>query len=348
MDGAEVAEMDTTPRSENPPFHPVPSLADILSTHMGTDEETANGSGAELATDVATTIIALVESTLSQGRGALLAPIEEDGTLCGEGMHFHPGGCTMRGELSGQVERIRNATVTNRVRPTDGSTCVRGDIVSGHLNGDVTIRCGSCNFQGTMDDGVATGRGEWHGEDGVTYEGEWRAGKRDGHGVASYGSDAMYSGQWRHDLYHGEGEMKEGDTTFRGSWENGTRIGKGEITEPCIRHQTFVVEYEDGVEQSRHVKNELDANDLQEKLLRAQERIESMRNECREANKDVGSIVCKICYENQIDRVIKPCNHACMCGSCETKICRDQGRRGRFRCPICRALCHYTEEIRIG
>ena len=41
--------------------------------------------------------------------------------------------------------------------------------------------------------------------------------------------------------------------------------------------------------------------------------------------------LCSICMEKNIDTVIVPCNHACMCRSCANRVLNTTGK-----CPICR------------
>jgi hypothetical protein len=41
----------------------------------------------------------------------------------------------------------------------------------------------------------------------ATYDGDWKAGKRDGQGVMRWADGSCYRGSWRNDMRH-EGEMK--------------------------------------------------------------------------------------------------------------------------------------------
>jgi hypothetical protein len=41
----------------------------------------------------------------------------------------------------------------------------------------------------------------------ATYDGDWKAGRRDGQGVMRWADGSCYRGTWRNDMRH-EGEMK--------------------------------------------------------------------------------------------------------------------------------------------
>lgn len=55
------------------------------------------------------------------------------------------------------------------------------------------------------------------------------------------------------------------------------------------------------------------------------------------------SILCTSCQEKQIDIVLKPCNHCCVCSECEVKMA--QG--GNYLCPICNATIETYEYVYI-
>ncbi|KAI6656812.1 Mitochondrial ubiquitin ligase activator of nfkb 1 [Oopsacas minuta] len=50
-----------------------------------------------------------------------------------------------------------------------------------------------------------------------------------------------------------------------------------------------------------------------------------------------GSLVCTICYERPVRVLVKPCNHACLCTTCATKV--------EGLCPICRVRISKFEKV---
>ena len=64
--------------------------------------------------------------------------------------------------------------------------------------------------------------------DGRRYEGEWRAGRRDGEGVAEWDDGRYYHGGWREDARHGRGLFRWGKLRYEGEWARGKMHGGGE------------------------------------------------------------------------------------------------------------------------
>lgn len=62
------------------------------------------------------------------------------------------------------------------------------------------------------------------------HEGHWARGKRNGHGVFIIGNGDVYTGNFKNDLYHGQGEMvKANGDKLAGEWECGKLNGEANI-----------------------------------------------------------------------------------------------------------------------
>jgi hypothetical protein len=90
------------------------------------------------------------------------------------------------------------------------------------------------HFSGETVNGYPHGHGTMTTSDGVrAYEGSWFCGKRCGFGVSrldAFGT-LSYRGDWKHDLYDGEGEEfdADGDIVYRGRFVEGQRSGYGTL-----------------------------------------------------------------------------------------------------------------------
>ncbi|TNV84258.1 hypothetical protein FGO68_gene3433 [Halteria grandinella] len=105
---------------------------------------------------------------------------------------------------------------------------------------------------------LRTGIGRREGEDGRTYEGEWRDGQKNGQGKETFADGRTYEGEFKDDkkcgygygkyicedgrVYEGEfkngkqngqGKMTQADCeTYEGGWKEGNRHGKGKVVYP--------------------------------------------------------------------------------------------------------------------
>jgi hypothetical protein len=104
------------------------------------------------------------------------------------------------------------------------------------------------DYIGSFRNGQRHGEGQSFYDDGV-YEGDFERGKRSGRGVMYFKTGGLYIGEWRSDLYHGDGVLVEGfkvksnlicspflirkltfaanGNRFEGSFANGSKHGEG-------------------------------------------------------------------------------------------------------------------------
>lgn len=88
------------------------------------------------------------------------------------------------------------------------------------------------SYVGGMKNWRFHGEGEYRDENGkVTYKGEWRDGKRHGHGIKYYADGGRYEGEFRRGLRHGWGILyyPEGGDILRyeGNFKGGVPRGRG-------------------------------------------------------------------------------------------------------------------------
>ena len=81
--------------------------------------------------------------------------------------------------------------------------------------GKVKFRYAIGTFEGCAKDGKRHGLGIIKYNDGRVYDGEWKAGKRDGRGKLAYqrrsGKYHCYVGEWKNDCKHGKGKLTVGE-----------------------------------------------------------------------------------------------------------------------------------------
>lgn len=105
-------------------------------------------------------------------------------------------------------------------------------------------------YHGTMRNGRAHGAGAYLDRDGFNYEGHWRNGRLDGHGVLKLPGSGEYVGEFRVGLANGQGRYIEvTGEVFSGPFANGRRHGLGRTTLPNGR--TYFSLWNEGRESER-------------------------------------------------------------------------------------------------
>jgi len=98
-----------------------------------------------------------------------------------------------------------------------------------HGRGELRWSDGSY-FNGGFKNGQRDGYGRYVTEKGRhEYIGEWRRGRRFGHGILRHANLDRYEGGWENDKMHGHGTLETRTTTFVGNWANGHKV-KGKQT----------------------------------------------------------------------------------------------------------------------
>lgn len=92
---------------------------------------------------------------------------------------------------------------------------------------------GVCHYVGQVAaDGLPDGQGRSEHATGESYSGQWRSGKRCGHGVATLADGTTYTGDWRNGKRNGFGACEYARTrdVYKGKWVGGVRCGRGVCT----------------------------------------------------------------------------------------------------------------------
>ena len=344
------------------PTEGLPSAAEVLAGPRVSSEE--GGEEEEEESHVSSVVekcSGVVAEALREGRGVLCVAVGPDGAPHGRGVRLHPNGNFLEGHFE-SLDHIREARIST---PSPGYY-MKGAVVQGVMDGDVEIALPAVGrFVGTLARGKPHGMGVWVRADGTWYEGTWDDGERHGTGTEHYSEHMSYTGGWSRDLYDGPGELRSFDSRFRGTWRRGTRVGAGTLVEDHTVAQSFQVEYDDDGNEVSRVTAE--AAEIQ----RLRREVEALRREAAAATTEAGpattttppppkreeegaatyASLCKVCFVQPISRVLRPCNHACLCMGCEDKLRRTQdqttvqARFGRIRCPICRSTARVCEDI---
>ncbi len=70
--------------------------------------------------------------------------------------------------------------------------------------------------------GKPEGRGEWVGDEGDMYAGEWHGGQQHGHGKESFSGGSIHWGAFCEGRWHGDGVSVDPDgTVYYGKWVGG-------------------------------------------------------------------------------------------------------------------------------
>ena len=93
----------------------------------------------------------------------------------------------------------------------------------------------------------------------TVYEGEFRAGLRNGYGVQTTADSVRYEGQWRDDKRHGRGKLtwgNDGANCYDGTWADDRQEGTGVlILEDGTKYKGG---FKDGLEDGKGVRQEPD------------------------------------------------------------------------------------------
>lgn len=85
----------------------------------------------------------------------------------------------------------------------------------GKLDGHAVIDSPADHYEGEFKDGARNGHGVSISHDGKRYEGEWKDGMANGHGIATLLNGDRYDGEWKDGKSNGHGVI---------TWKNGKRF----------------------------------------------------------------------------------------------------------------------------
>ena len=299
----------------------------------------------------------LAENALNTGDGVLCVTLSRGtGIPLGPGIRSEGNGICASAMFNGSIHHMSDVALAT---PWQEYYC-KGNILNGHWHGQCEFSLPIGKYTGRVHNGLKHGHGVLLNPDGTWYDGQWQVDRRHGHGKHSETSNVVYDGQWQNDVHHGIGKMTTETGSYEGSFVNGARKN-GRVTENCLTLQTFEVSYDEhGSELERKLKQDAEIEILKKRIheLESQDAAGYVDNSGNDitnvdsSNYNTNTATCKVCLENPITKVLRPCNHACICEHCETRI-KDKAiqegtvysRFGRFKCPICRTMCRSVEDI---
>tara|TARA_B100001173_G_scaffold307662_1_gene316607 strand:+ start:35 stop:1039 length:1005 start_codon:yes stop_codon:yes gene_type:complete len=231
---------------------------------------------------------------------------------------------------------------------------LNGDIVNGNfINGKIEYKKNI--LEGDFLDGWPNNHCIFK-NDNVVYDGEWKKGIVSGLGFYK-DTNITYEGEWINKKFHGEGRLIDKQGIYDGCFSNGLKHGKGTLN---INNNKFYVEYNNNNEILKLDFNEKKIQDLEdeskkqcleiqncENIIQNQEKeILNYNNKIKQLETEKKNIeeifLCKVCFSELPNILLKPCNHVALCSKCEIKV-RNQNQYPS--CPICRKKYLQTIEI---
>ena len=140
----------------------------------------------------------------------------------GHGIEQLPDGSSYDGEWT---EGRRGAVGT--LIFADGSR-YDGQFEAGVRNGQGLFQSTAGRYLGAWADDMPQGEGRFDYSDGASYEGFWLGGRRSGFGNYHRNDGSSYEGDWASDVPDGYGRLIESnDYSYEGGWRDGQRAGYG-------------------------------------------------------------------------------------------------------------------------
>ncbi len=221
------------------------------------------------------------------------------------------------------------------------------------------VRYGNVKLEGEFEDGLPNKSCKYNSDD-VIYDGEWNKGVMSGLGYYE-DKNIKYQGEWVNNKFEGDGLLFQDNIEYNGLFRLGKKHGNGDLVENGVK---YYVEYDNGKEILKLDSNEKKIIDLSDKiksqtyeLNNFKSLIQIQENQILNYNQKVKilekekknieeTFLCKICYTNIPNILLKPCLHVAMCASCENTMRNNQNNQTK-RCPICRKCYVAQSEIYI-
>ena len=221
------------------------------------------------------------------------------------------------------------------------------------------VSYGNVKLEGEFEDGLPNNSCKYNSDD-VIYDGEWNKGVMSGLGYYE-DKNIKYQGEWVNNKFEGDGLLFEDNIEYNGLFRLGKKHGNGDLVENGVK---YYVEYDNGKEILKLDSKEKKIIDLSDKiknqtyelnnfksLIQIQEnQILTYNQKVKILEKEKKNIeetfLCKICFTNIPNILLKPCLHVAMCGSCENTMRSNQNNQTK-RCPICRKCYVAHSEIYI-
>lgn len=134
-------------------------------------------------------------------------------------------GTEVFGDGSSYCGEFKDDKLCGQGKISKGIVEYEGEWKESKANGKGILRLGEeGRYEGDFRDGFFHGIGTFYFKDGSTYTGQWKKGKKDGHGKQTL-SDSFFEGEFKDDLRHGTLRFNDGNIV-RGTWEGSEYKGE--------------------------------------------------------------------------------------------------------------------------
>jgi len=197
-------------------------------------------------------------------------------------------------------------------------------------------------FNGNFNNNIPV-NGKINYTNGNIYEGFLENGKYQGHGSLKT-NNLYYIGNFDNNKFTGNGCLTENQIIYEGIFQNGKKHGEGILTDDD--NQEYSVIYDNGelvqkislIEVKYNQSKEMIKNlEVENKHLEEQKTV--LENEITKLKESSSSLICKICFEKNVEVLFKPCGHLCACKECTDRMFTISTQYSNSRskiCPVCR------------
>ena len=277
---------------------------------------------------------------------------EDDGSLEGNGILITPNKVMIKGKFN-TINYIDNMETT-LICSKYNNIYLKGNII----NNDFvygTIEYNNITLSGEFKEGLPNNQCKYISEN-IIYDGEWDNGVISGNGY--YQDDNLkYTGSLHNGKFHGTGKLIQNGFEYYGSFYDGKKHGIGEVINDSKK---FYVEYDYDTQLIKLDYNEKKIVDLEKclndqnkeiddfkSIIKIQEnQILNYNNVVKNLEKEKKNIeetfLCKVCFNNIPNILLKPCLHVAICNYCEESIGNHISNK---KCPICRKTYHTATSI---
>ena len=277
---------------------------------------------------------------------------EDEGSLEGDGILITSNKVMIKGKFN-TINYIDNMECLVKSSKYN-DIYLKGNII----NNDFiygTIEYNNITLSGEFKEGLPNNHCKYISNN-IIYDGEWDSGIISGNGYYQ-DNNLKYNGNLHNGKFHGIGKLVQNDFEYYGSFYYGKKHGKGEV---ITNSNKFYVEYDQDNQLIKVDYNQKKISDLEKclndqnkeiddfkNIIKIQEnQILNYNNVVKNLEKEKKNIeetfLCKICFNNIPNILLKPCLHVAICSFCEQTISSHLSNK---KCPICRKSYHSATSI---
>tara|TARA_Y100000741_G_scaffold349348_1_gene318373 strand:+ start:1781 stop:2782 length:1002 start_codon:yes stop_codon:yes gene_type:complete len=277
---------------------------------------------------------------------------EDDGTLDGDGILITSNKVLVKGKFNtlNYIDNMETTLTCNKYN----NIYLKGNVI----NNDFiygTIEYNNITLSGEFKEGYPNNQCKYISNN-IIYDGDWNNGIISGNGYYQ-DNNLKYTGSFHNGKFHGLGKLIQDDCEYDGSFYYGKKHGKGDFIKDSNK---FYVEYEHDKQIIKLDYNEKKILDLEKCLNNQNKEINDFKyiikfqenqiltynNVVKNLEKEKKNIeetfLCKVCFNNIPNILLKPCLHVAICDSCEETI---RNHVSNKKCPICRKAYHTATSI---